>query len=921
MLMETTYNLPLIFLSVFVAIFASYVALNLAYSVTQAKGKSQLVWLACGSIAMGFGIWSMHFVGMLAFEMPGMEMAYDVPLMVLSVVVAILGSGLALYVVSRPKVTSKSIGISGFAMAIAICGMHYIGMFSMRMAATIDWNLWLVAASFLIALVASYGALTISYRLRHTPEKLSLLILASVIMGFAIAGMHYTGMLAAKFIHDHSVIIADSNLLVTSGLSVATITTTLLILGIALAGSVGQRMLTHQQQQSDEILDKSEERFRVLVEAVKDYAIFMIDPTGYITTWNSGAEKIIGYSAHEVIGKHLSVLYTEIALTNTADKELAVAKREGHFEAEAVRKRKDGKTFWANIVIDPLYDKDGKLTGFSKVIRDITQFKEAAERTKTINEELEQRVQERTLELQEREAQLRTITNAIPNLIAQADRSEKILFANNSFCDWFGVKLDEVQGLNLLRVLKEEHYKTTAPYIMRALEGETVSFERESKNGNQRVVLNITFVPEFDNKDQIKGFIIVGTDVSNYKLIEEELKRAKEGAEVANATKSAFLANMSHEIRTPLGAILGFSELMLDGDMSPNEKQRTLEIIKRNGKLLSNIINDILDLSKVEAGKMVIERVDVQLRELMNEISVLLNLEAAGKGIQLRVSSEGVVPQVIKTDPTRLRQILFNIVGNAIKFTEKGYVSLKVKLSSENPKHIQFIIEDTGTGISPDQTSRLFSPFTQADVTTTRKFGGTGLGLVLAKKFANALGGDVVLAHSEVGRGSTFIISIDHGQSQEVLFESTLHNKTVVSGAGTEAPKLASLNQMRVLIVDDSPDNLALVQRILKIAGAQVEIADNGKDGIEKAIHGDFDVVLMDLQMPIMDGYEVTQVLRDKGYRKPIVALTAHAMKEERRRTLESGFDEHLTKPIDRYSLISVLNNLRGQSPNPGGIP
>ena len=384
---------------------------------------------------------------------------------------------------------------------------------------------------------------------------------------------------------------------------------------------------------------------------------------------------------------------------------------------------------------------------------------------------------------------------------------------------------------------------------------------------------------------------------------------------MANATKSAFLANMSHEIRTPLGAILGFSELMLDGDMSAAEKQRTLEIIKRNGKLLSNIINDILDLSKVEAGKMEFERIPVQLRELMNEISVLLNLEAAGKGIQLRVSSEGVVPQVIKTDPTRLRQILFNIVGNAIKFTEKGYVSLKVKLSSENPKHIQFVVEDTGTGISQDQSARLFSPFTQADVTTTRKFGGTGLGLVLSKKFANALGGDVVLAHSEIGRGSTFVISIDHGQSKEVLFESTLHNKTVVSGAGTDIPKLASLSQMRVLIIDDSPDNLALIQRILKIAGAQVDIADNGRDGIDKAIEGSFDVVLMDLQMPNMDGYEATQILRDRGYTKPIVALTAHAMKEDRRRTLQSGFNEHLTKPIDRYSLIQVLNKLRSHIP------
>lgn len=910
MAMDVSYSPFLVTLSILVAVLASYAALNLAYSVTQAKGKAQLIWLSCGAIAMGVGIWSMHFVGMLAFEMPGMEMAYDVPLMVLSVIVAVAGSALALFVVSRPSVQSGSLISSGIAMAAAISGMHYIGMYSMRMSARIHWNVYLVLLSVLIALGASFGALTISIRLRHKPERFLLLVLASILMGIAISGMHYTGMIAATFIHDDSLRITDSHLLVSSGLTVATISATLLILGIALASSFGQRVLITWQKRSEAVLVTSEEKFRVLVEAVKDYAIFMIDPQGYITTWNSGAEKITGYSDKEIIGKHLSTLYTkEDVLAHKVEVELSAAQKNGHFEGDVMHIKRDGSKFWANIVIDPLYDREGRLTGFSKVTRDITQVKETEERTRSINEELEKRVQERTLALQERELQLRTITNAIPILVAQLDKDERFLFANDSFCDWFQRDPREMKKLTFRDVLGEDRYPANKVFIDKALAGETVSYERKSESGSREAILNINFVPEYDPEKRVKGFIIVAGDVTKYKDIETQLKSAKEEAEVANETKSAFLANMSHEIRTPLGAVIGFSELMADNQMSPSEKLNTIEIIKRNGKLLSTIINDILDLSKVEAGKLEIERVDVQLRELLNEMLTLINLEASGKGIKLIVSSEGVVPQIIQTDPTRLRQILFNIVGNAIKFTAKGSVSITVKLAPSDVSKLLFIVKDTGTGIAPEQADRLFSPFTQADVTTTRRFGGTGLGLVLSKKLANALGGDVILKESQLGKGSTFVISIDHGQSKEVFFENMEDPQKIKANVIEFTPRdhAALLSRYQILVVDDSADNLALVKRILTLAGAKVETANNGKEGVEKALKGDFSFVLMDLQMPEMDGFEATQKLRDSGFDRPIIALTAHAMKEERKRCLDSGFTDHLTKPVDKEALFRAL--------------
>lgn len=464
-------------------------------------------------------------------------------------------------------------------------------------------------------------------------------------------------------------------------------------------------------------------------------------------------------------------------------------------------------------------------------------------------------------------------------------------------------------GLTFREILSEEGYLASKPFIEKALAGETVTYERSSRSGTRQVILKVTLVPEFDRENHVKGFITVAADVTSYKEIEAELKNAKEAAEVANETKSAFLANMSHEIRTPLGALIGFSELMLNDEMSPPERVSAIEIIKRNGKLLSTIINDILDLSKVESGKLEVEKTGVRLPDLVNETAALLNLEAIGKGIKLTVSSEGVIPSIVKTDPTRLRQILFNIIGNAIKFTKKGSVDVKVKLARSDSTKLLFVIKDTGTGIDPQQATRLFSPFTQADITTTRKFGGTGLGLVLSKKLANALGGDVVLEQSAPGKGSTFVVSIDHGQSREVLFEGSentekvpkkiidLHSREYATG----------LSRLKILIVDDSPDNLALIKKILTLAGASVETANNGKEGITKALRGGFSLVLMDLQMPEMDGYEAAKELRNHGFNRPIIALTAHAMKDERKRCLDSGFNDHLTKPIDRESLIHAL--------------
>lgn len=654
-----------------------------------------------------------------------------------------------------------------------------------------------------------------------------------------------------------------------------------------------------------ENLTQSEERFRLLIEAVKDYAIFMLDLDGNITTWNSGAQRITGYSEKEVLGKHVSLFYKPEDIENqTAVKELLSARELGHFESEGQRVRKDGSIYWASIVISPLIDANQNVTGYSKVTRDITRMKETERRLKMLNEDLEDRVRTRTAALARREYQLRSITNALPALIAQVDQNEIFTFANEAFEQWFQ---GNIIGKSFRAMLGEERYPHNKPFIEKALNGEFVTYERFSQSGLNSANLSITFVPEFDEKKNVVGFIVLGNDITKYKEIQQELKNAKDAAEVANSTKSAFLANMSHEIRTPLGAVLGFSELILNDDMSPSDRHNSVEVIKRNGQLLSNIINDILDLSKVEAGKMEMEKVQVPFSEVMKEISSSLSLGASEKGLKLIVGSQGAIPNYIKTDPLRLRQILLNIVGNAIKFTQRGSVQITFQMikATNGSAKLAFIVKDTGEGVQPEQISRLFVPFSQADVSTTRKFGGTGLGLILSKKLANALGGDIVLTETIPGHGSTFTITIDPGDVQ-LSYETNSHYQFSNVATVKEGTHLTSLH---ILLVEDSLDNQLLISRVLKKAGAEVTTANNGREGYEQALAGNYDVVLMDLQMPEMDGYEATKLLRDNGYRKPIIALTAHAMKEERDRSLKSGFDNHITKPIDQKFLVSTLSN------------
>ncbi|WP_141733243.1 hybrid sensor histidine kinase/response regulator [Oligoflexus tunisiensis] len=375
-----------------------------------------------------------------------------------------------------------------------------------------------------------------------------------------------------------------------------------------------------------------------------------------------------------------------------------------------------------------------------------------------------------------------------------------------------------------------------------------------------------------------------------------QAQTARAEAENANQAKSEFLANMSHELRTPLGVVLGFAELLAIQENTPAEREHCLEILQRNGQHLLRLINDILDLSKVEASKLTVENVDFSLPDLISEVIAEFKPQAMEKGIDLTVTSDGPIPEVVNSDPLRLRQIIYNILGNAIKFTEKGQVRLHM---IANGRDFKLVIQDSGIGLSAEQQQRLFSPFTQADGSHTRKYGGTGLGLALSKKIAQLLGGDVQLLQSSPGLGSTFQI--------QIKVETSDRTKLTSRFVEPKPQAVQSIAGVKALLAEDSPDNVTLIVAHLKRAGVQVDVVENGLEAVERLKDGIYDIVLMDIQMPLMDGYQAVTRLRTAGCTLPIVALTAHALTEHKDKALAAGFSDYITKPVQPDRLISLM--------------
>ncbi|HOQ03692.1 MAG TPA: ATP-binding protein [Anaerohalosphaeraceae bacterium] len=396
---------------------------------------------------------------------------------------------------------------------------------------------------------------------------------------------------------------------------------------------------------------------------------------------------------------------------------------------------------------------------------------------------------------------------------------------------------------------------------------------------------------------------------------EEELRKSNdhllellEEVRKADVMKSEFLANMSHEIRTPMSAILGFGELLKEEERLSGRQKEYIQMILNNGRMLLQLINDILDFSKIEAGKLKVERIDFSLSEFLEDLFSTLHPLAAAKGLQFEILQCSDLPGTLNSDPVRLRQCLINLAGNAIKFTEKGHVFINVmKEQEDNADFIRFDVEDTGIGIPEDKLAVIFDAFTQADSSMTRRYGGTGLGLSITKRLTELLGGKITV-HSTVGRGSVFSIRLPTGVDPS---KQTSHNRYETAEKAIQQPSEEEPEQIRlsgrILVAEDAKANQMLIRLLLEKEGLQAVVVENGQEALEAVLCESFDLVLMDMQMPLMSGLEAVQAIRAKGLTLPIIALTALAMKGDDEKCLKAGCSDYLTKPIDRKALRRIL--------------
>lgn len=417
-----------------------------------------------------------------------------------------------------------------------------------------------------------------------------------------------------------------------------------------------------------------------------------------------------------------------------------------------------------------------------------------------------------------------------------------------------------------------------------------------------------------EHRIQVDSYDEIGRLSETFNHMVEDLVIAHQEAEQASHIKSAFLANMSHEIRTPMTAILGFAEIMHQRNEDP-ETIRHIDTIKKNGEYLLELINDILDVSKIEADKLDVESIQCSLIELIEDVKTLMEIRAIDKGLDLIVKIDGKIPRFILSDPIRLRQILINLLSNAIKFTKQGSVKLVVRtidIDSENPS-LQFDVIDTGIGMTEEQISRLFQPFAQADSSTTRKYGGTGLGLTICKRLTNILGGEINI-NSEFGTGTTFTVTMKIGTiSDEEFVDNQVFKheiKNTLNNANTTSDSEMNYN---ILLAEDGIDNQKLISFLLNKAGAKVTLAENGQVAVNLALEAlekdnPFDVILMDMQMPELDGYAATKLLRSKNFVHPIIALTAHSKNGAREECIAAGCNHYATKPINRAQFFATIH-------------
>ena len=901
--MTAIYDPSLVTFSIVIAIIASYTALDVAGRVTAAEGLTRRFWLVGGATAMGIGIWSMHFVGMLAYHLP-IPMTYDFPIVWLSMLVAIVASGAALSLVSNPKLGKLQLLFGGIFMGCGIASMHYLGMVSMQIEAIASYDIKRVLLSVAIAFSASGISLWLAFQLREantlrgTFRKLG----SAIIMGCAISGMHYTAMAAVTLLPISGALEKHSNAIDNTLLAIAVGVGTLIILAIALIASFFNQRLNVEVAKS-EALKESEARFRSLVQNTSDI-IVVLTADGNISYISSSAQRILGHASGDWRGKTAFQLVHPEDLANAVNLLSQTLEHPATDTIAQLRLRhcdgnwRDFEVLANNLLNEPT------IAGIVMTCRDITERK---------------RVQD---SLRESEARFRIMADTAPVMLWMAGIDKHCDYLNKGWLEFTGRTLEQEMGNGWTEGVHPQdlpHCWQTYATAFDARQEFTMEFRLRRFDGEYRWVLN-KGIPRFTPTGNFVGYIGSVIDITERKQAEEERERllererlARTDAETANRLKDEFLATLSHELRTPLNSMVGWTKLLRTRKFDAVTAARALETIDRNTQALAKLVEDVLDVSSIITGKLRFRAYLVDLIPVIEQAIDSIRPAADAKGIHIAYMLDPAAGPVYG-DADRLQQIVWNLLANAIKFTPKGG---QVEISLERvDSHVRIKVSDTGQGIDAEFLPFVFDRFRQADSSITRTYGGLGLGLAIVRHLVEMHGGTVSAESAGDGQGATFTVLIPVMAVRMNL--SDLEPINVVLERRPTINKPLILDGLRVLVVDDEPDARTLLSVILQQHGAEVMAAASAAETLEMHERFKPHVLVSDIGMPEEDGYQLIRKLRtlpgDRGGQTPAVALTAYAREEERKKCLMAGFQLHVSKPVEPEELVAVVAELAGRT-------
>ncbi len=640
---------------------------------------------------------------------------------------------------------------------------------------------------------------------------------------------------------------------------------------------------------------RTEDIYRKAIEEIRDYAIFTTDPDGIVTNWNAGAQHILGYTEEEIVGKHGAKIFTaEDRSREVPEKELANAATYGRAEDERWHVRRDGSRFWASGVVTAVRDPTGKLIGFSKVMRDMT------ERNK----------------LTEERDRFFALSMDMLSIVHLDGRFQRV---NPAFQELLGFSEEELLTMSIFELLHTDDREATLVEYSRMAGGEPIKFMENRlrcKDGTYKWVAWSYFpVPE-------DGVAFgVGRDTTDIRRMHEVLHlRAKE-LEDANKLKDEFLATMSHELRTPLTSILGWARLLQSNQLNEKEKERAIQVIQRNAEAQSKLIEDLLDVSRIITGKLKIEFQPVSFAAVTESAINSLRPAIDAKQMKLTTSIDPAAGPILG-DPSRLEQIVTNLLSNAIKFTPAGG-QIEVRLERFDTR-VQLKVRDSGIGIAPEHLPHIFERFRQVDASSVRAHSGLGLGLAIVDYLVRQQAGTVSAVSEGLGKGAMFQVQFPLISSEVVAAEgSSESSSTELPVAAFEAASIAAnqkLKDLRILVVEDDPDTQELLAAVLQKHGAEVVTVDSSANALTRVTQMKPDVIISDIAMTGENGYEFMSKLRkldpEAGGRIPAIALTAYAGAADRRRALLAGFQTHLAKPVEPNDLLAIILSLTFQPPS-----